>query len=97
MCRFVVYLYITNIIICKYYEYISIFLPAAGERKEDYLSYVEYSDNIDAFGYYWTSSLHTDYPGAACVLLSVMEYHVRDTGYRCCGYPVCPVEKVNAE
>ncbi|MCQ2058923.1 MAG: hypothetical protein MJY71_03730 [Bacteroidaceae bacterium] len=61
---------------------------------------MEYSDNIDAFGYYWTSSLHTDYPGAACVLLSVMEYHVRDTGYRCCGYPVrpvCPVEKVNAE
>ncbi|MCQ2059917.1 MAG: Ig-like domain-containing protein [Bacteroidaceae bacterium] len=66
----------------------SIFLPAAGLRDEDRLEYV---DNADSFGYYWTSSLYTDFCGDAYILSFESDNHMGDFSYRCWGLSVRPV------
>ena len=63
----------------------SIFLPAAGSRSYDDL-YFAGND-----GYYWSSSLGTDYPYRAWGVDFLSDYVGGDNSYRCCGQPVRPV------
>ena len=66
----------------------SIFLPAAGFRYDTSLS------NVGSRGYYWSSSLNTEYPSLAWYL----NFNSSNVGrgydsYRCLGQsvrPVCP-------
>ena len=63
----------------------SIFLPAAGYRYDSSFKYA------GSRGYYWSSSLSTDYPGDACGLYFYSDGVDRDGSYRCCGRSVRPV------
>lgn len=65
----------------------SIFLPAAGRR------YFTYLDNAGSRGYYWSSSLNTDYPSDAWFVHFDYSSNVlsRDGDYRYYGHPVRPV------
>ena len=64
-----------------------IFLPAAGYRTNVYLNYVG-SD-----GYYWSSSLHTDYPHGAYSLGFSSGSVSTDFSLRCYGRSVRPVSE----
>ena len=63
----------------------SIFLPAAGYRGDSSLS------SAGSYGYYWSSSLHTDYPDDACSLLFGSDYVDWYGYYRYVGFTVRPV------
>lgn len=63
----------------------SIFLPAAGYRYESGL------DLEGSVGYYWSSSLGTDYPDRAWLLLFGSDGVLRINYYRCNGFSVRPV------
>ena len=63
----------------------SIFLPAAGFRYNDVLYYV------GRYGYYWSSSLNTDYPYYAWVVYFNSDYVYRNNIYRFYGQSVRPV------
>ena len=63
----------------------SIFLPAAGYRIDNSLS------RAGSSGYYWSSSLYTDNPSGACVLLFYSGFVISDSGGRWCGRSVRPV------
>ena len=63
----------------------SIFLPAAGGRYDDTLG------EVGSYGYYWSSSLNTDYPNHAWSFYFFF-YNVRRlSDYRYGGYSVRPV------
>ncbi len=66
----------------------SIFLPAAGSRTDDDLGYA------GSGGYYWSSSLYADYPGAAWLVYfySYSDGVGRDGCRRCYGQSVRPVQ-----
>lgn len=63
----------------------SIFLPAAGYRGFDFLR------TVGSNGYYWSSSLGTDYPRCACCLNFNSDDVDRGSGNRFCGRSVRPV------
>ena len=63
----------------------SIFLPAAGYRDNDDLNYAGND------GYYWSSSLDTDYPSLAWLVDFSSDYVYRSHGYRYYGLSVRPV------
>ena len=64
----------------------SIFLPAAGYRNETDV------DNRGSHGYYWSSSLNSDYSYSADHLGFRDSYYGWDSqGYRCNGFSVRPV------
>ncbi len=72
----------------------SIFFPITGYYNENELRY------IDDGGFYWSSSLNTEYPGYAVYFYIENDYldGVRDNGIvwrerslRCCGLPIRPV------
>ena len=63
----------------------SIFLPAAGYRYGSSLS------NAGSYGYYWSSSLDTDYPSNAWYVYFGSSYVRRDGSNRYCGFSVRPV------
>ena len=63
----------------------SIFLPAAGFRDDSSLNYAGSS------GYYWSSSLYTDYPDHAWHVYFNSDYVSRYGGDRGCGFSVRPV------
>ena len=65
----------------------SIFLPAAGIRGDSSLYHA------GSYGYYWSSSLGTDYPGSAWRVGFHSNYVLRDGSNRIDGFsvrPVCP-------
>ena len=65
----------------------SIFLPAAGYRHGTYLS------NVGSYGYYWSSSLDTDYPYYAWYVYFNSDSYSTGSYNRYCGLsvrPVCP-------
>lgn len=65
----------------------SIFLPAAGCRDDSGL------DDVGSCGYYWSSSLYTDYPNYAWDVFFDSGYHIAGDGSRALGIsvrPVCP-------
>ena len=61
----------------------SIFLPAAGSRNG--------SDDAGSFGFYWSSSLHTDGTDYARYLNFGSDYYYMDYGSRYLGFTVRPV------
>jgi hypothetical protein len=63
----------------------SIFLPAAGCRHDSSLGLA------GSYGYYWSSSLYTDYPSYACVLSFYSDDVVWNDYYRYIGFTVRPV------
>lgn len=63
----------------------SIFLPAAGYRRGGSSNYA------GSRGYYWSSSLYTDYPGSAWFMYFLSEDHRTSYGYRYSGQSVRPV------
>ena len=63
----------------------SIFLPAAGYRSGSSL------DGAGSLGYYWSSSLDTDYPSLAYNLRFGSDYVGWSRSDRCIGYTVRPV------
>ncbi len=63
----------------------SIFLPAAGFRDDTSHHFV------GIWGYYWSSSLYTDWPYGACSLHFRPNGHYWGSYYRCYGQPVRPV------
>ena len=68
------------------FEGSSIFLPAAGYRSGT-------SCNVSSIGYYWSSSLGTDYPYNGCCLYFFNGWESFPKNNRCLGYsirPVCP-------
>lgn len=66
----------------------SIFLPAAGYRSDTDLL------NAGSYGYYWSSSLYTDYPYYARIVYFYSDYVYRyGYGYRCYGLSVRPVSE----
>ena len=68
----------------------SIFLPAAGYRNNSNLDYA------GSNGYYWSSSLGTDYPVDACYLyFKSGYYYVDDYGLRYYGRSVRPVRSAS--
>lgn len=67
------------------YEGNSIFLPAAGFRGNGSLS------NAGSSGYYWSSSLNTDYPIYACFVYFNSSYFIRSNNGRYYGFSVRPV------
>ena len=64
-----------------------IFLPAAGCRDGDYLSGVGYD------GYYWSSSLSTDYPFFAFIMYFNWSDVFRSDNGRCNGRSIRPVSE----
>ena len=64
----------------------SLFLPAAGGRKDDKLN------GVGVVGVYWSSSLYTDYPGG-CAYFFCFFSNLYEMGYdpRNCGHSVRPV------
>ena len=64
-----------------------IFLPAAGSRYDDYLHYA--GNN----GYYWASSLDSDYPDDAWYVYFCSDWVLGGSGYRYYGLSVRPVLK----
>ena len=73
----------------------SIFLPAAGYRLDDLFGAgYRYGDDLnDAgdVGYYWSSSLYTDYPYLAWGVFFGSDYVSRYDNFRYCGQSVRPV------
>lgn len=65
----------------------SIFLPAAGRR------YVAYLSNVGSYGYYWSSSLSTDYPDNAWRVYFGSGNVSRSSLYRFDGQSVRPVSE----
>ncbi len=65
----------------------SLFLPAAGSRRGDELSRAGY------YGYYWSSSLFTDYPSNAWDLNFSSGYALVYGSYRYDGFSVRPVRE----
>ena len=63
----------------------SIFLPAAGYRYDSSL------DGAGSYGYYWSSSLYTDYPYSAWSVYFNSSDVNRYSYYRCYGFSVRPV------
>ena len=63
----------------------SIFLPAAGYRDDDVLYYA------GSLGYYWSSSLYTDYPYFAWYVYFYSDSVFRGSSYRYYGRSVRPV------
>ena len=63
----------------------SIFLPAAGFRSDTYLYYA------GSYGYYWSSSLDTDYPYIAWSVYFNSDNVYRHSSYRYYGQSVRPV------
>ena len=63
----------------------SIFLPAAGYRGNTDLN------GAGSYGYYWSSSLYTDYPYRAWLVLFNSDSVYRSYYYRCYGLSVRPV------
>ncbi len=63
----------------------SIFLPAAGGRNNDNLY------DAGSYGYYWSSSLCSVFPGYAWGVYFGSGYVYRDNNFRCCGQSVRPV------
>ena len=64
-----------------------IFLPAAGDRYSDRLS------NVGSSGYYWSSSLNTDYPNGAYHVDFYSGDFIRGFFNRYAGYSVRPVSE----
>lgn len=64
-----------------------IFLPAAGYRNNDRLS------DVGSRSYYWSSSLHTDYPSVAYDMYFNSSYVSRFYDFRYYGQPVRPVSE----
>ena len=65
----------------------SIFLPAAGYRYDTSLY------DAGSYGYYWSSSLRTDYPGSACYVYFDSEVVYRYSYDRYGGFSVRPVSE----
>ena len=65
----------------------SIFLPAAGYRNGPYLY------GAGAYGYYWSSSLDTDYPFDACNVYFCSDFYRWIISYRYWGQSVRPVSE----
>ena len=66
----------------------SIFLPAAGSRNDTYLT------NAGTDGYYWSSSLNTDYYLNYAWYVFFYAYDVYSSSYRrCYGLSIRPVSE----
>ena len=65
----------------------SIFLPAAGRRYSTNLY------NAGSYGYYWSSSLHTDGPSYAWYVYFYSDFVIRYYYYRYLGISVRPVSE----
>ena len=71
-----------------------LFLRAAGYPEYDMLENLDMHVNRDWKGYYWSSSLITDYPGYAWYFFFDSDHYIMDGTARVIGYSVRPVRSV---